>query len=49
MKENEYSQGRVLKEKMRSSGNSLLQANKKKNNNIIFKNLQKRITAYSSS
>jgi len=35
---NEYNQERILKEKIRTSGTSILQANKKKNNNIINKN-----------
>ena len=36
---NEYNQERILKEKIRASGTSILQVNKKKNNNIINKNL----------
>ncbi len=36
---NEYNQERILKEKIRASGTSIMQVNKKKNNNIINKNL----------
>jgi hypothetical protein len=36
---NDCSQSLILKEKIRTPGNSILQAGKKKNNNIIFKNL----------
>jgi hypothetical protein len=36
---NEYNQERILKEKIRASGTPIMQVNKKKNNNIINKNL----------